>query len=579
MQKKPSMRQLSWWYFSSFTILGMMLVPFTAQPQSSLDTIYHLHGTVIDGITGKPVAHALVTSTDRRLAAMTNTEGHFVVELSVPPRASAQGDGNPPLAGRLAGRYGMPGGRNTIQLLAQRPDFLPNTEPINLPLDDSLNTENVLLKLMRGGNIAGRVTAAGTDSTRGVRVELLRRQVLDGLYTWTQAGNAQVKADGTFRFTRLEPGAYSVMSAEWAGDQASRADPSSAHEQYPPDFLGDTPSFESATKLSLHYGEELQTALHLRAAAYFPVVVPVQNVPPSTPVSVRLVGVNTFNGFGLGWDTREGAVTGSLPSGSYTLLITSFGPHPAALSLPFTVTDHALQHGAVALAPGNDIPVRIHQDFSASSGTGAASPQAGFSSPSNRAEQPPLNLSLRPEDLGAINGGGMMRRRDDGSIVLANTQPGRYHVQANAVRGYIASLTSGNIDLLREPLAVGDSGSADPLDVTLRDDGATLSGTVDPGADTFAGHTSIFLLPTGGSGQTYQGYVFESGQFTMGNIAPGSYRLLALPAGRAAQQIPYRDATAMRAYNGVGTTLTLSAGQNASVQVSMTDVSKVAKEQ
>lgn len=581
------MRQLSLWYLRLFSIFGMMFAPFAAQSQSGLDTIYHLHGTVIDGITGKPIAHALVTSTDRRLAVMTNIEGHFAVELSVPPRASAQAGSGSFIAGRLPGRSGMPGGGNMIQLLAQRPDFLPDTEPIDLPLDDSLNTANVSLKLMRGGNIVGRVTAAGADSTRGVRVELLKRQVLDGLYTWTQAGNAQVKADGTFRFTRLEPGTYSVMSAEWAGDQASRADLSAASEQYPPDFLGDTPSFESATRLALHHGEELQTTLHLRAAAYFPVAIPVQNVPPSTPVSVRLVGVNTFNGFGLGWNTRDGAVTGSLPSGRYTLLIASFGPHPAALSLPFTVTDRALQHGAVALASGSDIPVRIHQDFTASSSTGAASPQAAFSSLSSHGEQPPLNLFLRPEDLGGGNGGGIMRRRDDGSIALENAQPGRYFVQANAMRGYIASLTSGNVDLLHEPLVVSASGSADPLDVTLRDDGATLSGTVnpnadasgDPGADTHPGHTSLLLLATDGSGRMYQGYVFGGGSFTMGNIAPGAYRLLALPTGRPSQQIPYRDATAMKAYKSVGTTLTLSAGQNASVQVRMTELGDLAKEQ
>lgn len=554
------------WYARLF-LLGWAAAASThaRSEQSSLDTIYHLHGTVVDGVTGKPVGRALVTSADRRLATLTDGEGHFSVDLSVPPN---------PASTTAQKIFGFQGG--FLVLTATRPGFLADGRMTNIAFD-SVNAKDVVLKLMPAARISGHVTALGLDSVSGVQVSLLKRQVQDGAYTWMQVNTRAAGPEGVFRFTNLEPGEYTIMSSEWAGDRAATPAPNEITEQYPPDFLGDSATFAGATKLQVRYGDELQTALQLRAAPFFPVLVPVQNQPQNAPVSVRLVGGDTFNGLRLGWDGRAGAVTGSLPAGSYTLLISSSGTQPAAASVPITVAGRPLQHAPVALKSGGEVTVHVHDEISGPSATRAGSELTGAVS-GGRTRQQSFNLFLRPEDFSAGIGGAGTKTGDDGSVVLEHPLPGRYLVQTYTSRGYVAAITSGNVDLLHEALAVGEGGSADPIDVTLRDDGATLTGTVDYGTEASTDPVSLLLLPTDGSSHISQGFTQGSAKFNINNIAPGTYRLLAVHAGRQQEQVPYRDTQAMKAYSSQGTLITLTAGGSASVKVGLSELSDAAKQ-
>jgi hypothetical protein len=119
----------------------------TAFPQAAGDTIYHLHGTVVNGVTGKVIARALVVSGDRRLATMTDDEGHFAVDLSVPPHPD---DSNavPPTARRVMLMAG------NLILTAQKPGYLPTPQPTILSIDDALSAQAIQIKLMSLYSIA-----------------------------------------------------------------------------------------------------------------------------------------------------------------------------------------------------------------------------------------------------------------------------------------------------------------------------------------------------------------------------------------------------------------------------------------
>jgi hypothetical protein len=158
---------------------------------------------------------------------------------------------------------------------------------------------------------------------------------------------------------------------------------------------------------------------------------------------------------------------------------------------------------------------------------------------------------------------------------------GRYWVQVSPHRGYVASLTSGGVDLLREMLVVAPGSTSAPIYVTLRDDGAKLSGTI-------AGTNPAKNQSNATGGQSYFAVVciqmdgdvarsvFQSsssnGKFSFGNLAPG--RFLVIAKRIAVQQgilqlqgLEYRNEKVMRQLISKGTAVTLEARQSAEIQV------------
>ena len=221
----------------------MLLLPLwgtcvcAAFPQTSSDTVYHLRGAVIDSLTGKPLPHALVYSADHRLATMTDREGHFAVDLSVPP-APVPSPNSILYTGRAAMLFG--GG---LQLLAKKPGFLDAEVPVEINFNDKEAVANAELRLTPVASIAGRVSAASTDGAERVRVSLFSHQVQDGSYRWMQVAVAETDSRGEYSFGHLKPGEYTTMTAEWRGDQPFVPPSSTASsEEYPPAFMETPPT-------------------------------------------------------------------------------------------------------------------------------------------------------------------------------------------------------------------------------------------------------------------------------------------------------------------------------------------------
>src|SRR6185369_14251687 len=77
--------------------------------------------------------------------------------------------------------------------------------------------------------------------------------------------------------------------------------------------------------------------------------------------------------------------------------------------------------------------------------------------------------------------------------VLKNVERGTYIVDITPIgREYVQSARLGNVDLLREPVTIDSE--QDPVEITLRDDGAELSGTVEGSAGAV-----VVAIPTGGA--------------------------------------------------------------------------------
>jgi hypothetical protein len=156
---------------------------------------------------------------------------------------------------------------------------------------------------------------------------------------------------------------------------------------------------------------------------------------------------------------------------------------------------------------------------------------------------------------------------------MENVLPGRYWLRLNTSRGYVASASLGNVDLLRQPLVV-TSGPSAPIEIEVRDDTAEIDATVTglgpPTAD-LASQSSrprawVYCIPLPDSpGQFKQTIVGADVQFQDRMMAPGGYRILAFTSRQL--HLPYRDAEAMKAFEARGPAVHLSAGQKVSVEV------------
>ncbi len=522
------------------SLLLCLVSPPGLHPQAATaaDTTYTLHGTTLNGATGKPLARVLVVSNDHRLATLSDSEGHFTLTV----RAQAQATDN-------GGQHFF--GRNALNLQAQRPGYFFQPFSGTIQLDQPQASGEIQLKLMPEAVLSGTVSSEEADAAHGVSVMLLQHRVQDGTPIWTFRQNATTDLRGGFRFANLSPGEYTVMTGEWSGGRPLPLDPTAVHQEYPPVFCGDTPDLASATKLQVKFGDSPRADIHLHRSTYYPVTMPVAGVSPG--VNVRITEPDGFGGYGLGYDGREHAVTGWLPTGSYTVLLSSYGPTPAFALLPLHVNAGPVRTGAVALTPARSIPVRVQSQLTRTETQGHLG----------------VNVYLQPLDPGLNAAGGASQADKGPDLVLENVQPGHYLVHVQSYLGYVASLRSGGVDLLRDPLVIGSNGGADPIDLVLRDDAATVTGTVKTGDSALPERTYVVLLPIGSTQQMPQSMAGPDGKFTLANVAPGSYRLLAMR--NFPFQIPYRDAEAMQAWDNKGVVVSVVAAQQLEADVPLLD--------
>jgi len=180
----------------------------------------------------------------------------------------------------------------------------------------------------------------------------------------------------------------------------------------------------------------------------------------------------------------------------------------------------------------------------------------------------------------------------DDTLAIEGAPAGTYWVRVHSTRGYSASIRSGNLDLQHQPLVVGAGGGASPIEITMRDDTAEISGTVAGlpsaaaalgqagGGRGFSSYSSIggqagvliYCIPVAGSsGQFAQISVSPDGSFTSSGLAPGAYRLLAFDRER--QDLEYRNPEIMQAYDSRGPVVRLLAGQKERVQLQLISTS------
>lgn len=545
-----------------------------AQPQSLDHTLASLHGMVRDAVTGEGVPRALVrVEGDSATGALTDGDGRFSIpNLPVGPEqlsivkpgyldfsramTSAAGSSN---AGPFL--YAAPNGGHNVMVAADMPE--------------------VVFTLSPTGAIRGQVELSSGDSAQGIALSLAHRVVQQGRDVWQSMAVTKVGSDGSFRFGGLADGDYALYSAPAMDNDLDEASgPAGAGQRYgfAAYYYPDAREPSGLSAIHVAAGQQAQANLTLSLEPFQPV-----NATVSFPQGV-------FAGMGMEFsavvtdsagrqlpytaqfDTESHSARVELPDGNYTLLITANprnrgnGPleqHSAGVlsgSVDFAVADRPIPNLRCVLSPIPSSPVEVTVIYN----TGQAIGPGQLALVTVSSAQGWVDDSMVSE---FASGHG------PGAMAATYTRPGSYWVSMHAQQhGFCeAALTAGGANLAREPLVIGASGSSLPMQLTLRDDCASLEVSL-PETDSSitAGDEqsyTVYVVPDFDSTADVQRVTLRSstgGSMTVPDLAPGNYHVYTF-AGSV--EFAYHNADARAAMSSRAQAVTLSPAATASLDV------------
>ena len=534
---------------------------------------YTVRGTVVNSVTHAAVPHALVFSTDNRFAKLTDDEGHFEFKVQRPPGEQNPGSHTAYLGysgpARVSSRVVSAAG---VAFLARKPGYFQSQPGETWTGAEGDSSTEIKIEMVPEALIVGRVNLPATDGTEKIQVQVYRRQVQEGRAQWVPAGSVSSRANGEFRFANLQEGEYKLFTQELLDRDPLTFNPRGQLFGYPPLYYPAAADFESAAVIHLKAGETFSAALAPVRREYYPVRLGVLNAAQGGGLRISVEPqAHRGPGYSLGYNPNEGIIQGMLPNGNYTLEVTKYGEAGASGALNFSVNGAPVQGPSVTLAPNPLIEVRVKDERTRVDNTFA---------PGARNLLNGMNVRLVPS--AEFGQGNLLWLRppknpEDETLTFGNAHPATYQLRAGCnAPGYVAGVSSGGRDLLRQPLVVGIGTTVPPLEVTIRDDGAQVDGSIEnwlrqaqnaPMPPLLPGTTAVvlFLPLTDSSGQFCEAWVSPTGDFHLPQVAPGDYRVIAFE--RAPGQLEYGNAEAMKKYESKGLVLRLVAGQSEHLRI------------
>jgi len=528
-----------------------------------------VRGRVLNRVTNEPIGRALVTTVGDEYAAITDDRGLFEMKIAEQRQEAANVAGSRP-AGDDIGVISQFETARAFQ--AKRPGFLENRQPAIGDADQKSKEIEVTIYLVPEALIVGRVAVPGSEGDVRIRCELYRHQTIEGRERWQPAGNFTTWGSGEFRFSGLEAGTYRLITHEEMDRDSVAPGPGAQLFGYPPIYYPNTTDFSLASPIVVKAGETAQANVTVARRQYYRVRIPVRNTPLAGANVTVYPTEHWGPGWSLGYNPVQRVIEGMLPDGDYTVELEIFGETTSTGVAHFLVKGEALEGAPLYSVPDSSVTVNVRTEFQSVRNGESQESAETFS----RERLVNLVVTLRPlEEFGSTGRESSARPvegTENRTLTILNVRPGRYHVVAQATNGYVASIRSGGVDLLNQPLVVGPGGGVPPIEITLRDDGAEVSGTVEGAAGVKEhwqqGRTNIpkywrvFLLPIGRMiWQEPPWYRTWDGTFRLSNVPPGEYLVVAYEEYQKDLNLPLGDEEFVRGLEGKGQRIHVETGE------------------
>lgn len=539
----------------TFRLLLVLSFAFTiASAQQSATDTFTVEGVVVNSQTGKPVPRALVQiQMEPVQSVLTGSEGEFSF-TKVKAGGATITVQKPGYFGPRAHTQGIPG----VVQAEIGPDH-----------------PRIVIKMAPEAVIWGHVTGRDDEPLEGAQVEVLGSSFNNRLRQMFPQGSVSTDEDGNYRIANLPAGRYLIrVHATSGARRILGAANAKSEEGYLPLYYPGSPDLASAEKIDLMPGQRLEASFSLTPVPAFRIAGAVvasgewkQVYPPSIVDSMGQV-LFTVSRFNAGSSTFEFQ---AIPAGSYFLRVGGqdqqdhavFTEHPLVVSQ--TVTGLK-----VVLHPGVDIPVVVRTQF----GKPRDPCSMSYSLPNGEAKQtdcsnfPAASVELISTSSTYLDFNTNADSPTDSSAFFGvhAVTPGTYTVRATATfGGYVQSVRCGSQDLLREPLVVPLTGSAGTIEVTVRDDAATLKVQVLSEKPLQQG--LVVLVPD--DELAAEPRVIGGGkvsEFVYSPLAPGAYKVFAFDA---AEGVDYDNPEFLAKYESSAAGIRVAANDNASVAVNV----------
>jgi Carboxypeptidase regulatory-like domain len=595
MQRPPSIprRQL---LFSVALLSGLIIsapnpshsqneVPQEQNQSSAQTTLFGpeatLHGIVRNAASGEPVPRALVrVNGDALSGTLTDSDGRFEIP-KVP-------------SGPQEVQVTKPGYLDQAE--AGLDNVVENTHGYARNVIVAVNMPDVVFSMSPVNSIRGQVQLSTGDPAEGIQITLLKRTIQDGRVAWQRAANAKTNSEGIYRFGGLADGSYAVytepaMDSETATNLVEDGSGANvARSGYPSVFYPDSRDLAGAAKITISAGEQAQANISLALEPFLEVSASV-TFPGSTRASRsspdqsgRSISVQVMDAQGhqlpysAQYDQSTNTAQAILPDGTYSLVavatmqrVFAASPRDAAPTtvqeipalvgqVDFTVAGHPATGLRLPLASSRAIPVQVSVVHSAAS-----------SSNPGRNE-----VFITLSQTGAWITDGMVmsfaQGSSDGTLSSSFVPPGTYWAHTSiAQKGMCeASLTAAGASLAREPLVLGGSGSTQQLNLSLRDDCASLTlSSPQSIASLTAGEEPfyiVFVVPDFDSTSDVVPQTLRpstGGKIILSGLTPGNYHVYAFNRPVA---LEYRNPAALANLPSQTVTLSPSATSDLTVE-------------
>ena len=504
---------------------GQQACPFTTGNQGG----FNIAGTIVHADGNQPLGQTYVVlgSTLRRqdqVYCVTADDGRFAF-TNLP-----------------AGKYDLSARKPGFRTQSFRGEDSFSTAIVTGP---NLDSEHIVFPLHASAKLSGHALDEEGDPVTSATVFLFRKGISGGLSSTRMAGQKNTDSSGRFHFGDLEAGTYvlAVSGRPWyaaranippqpqAPDPQATAELAARDVAYPITYYTDSTDPDAASPITLAEGGAAQVTMTLRATPSLHIAVddPSAKMPNQRAmVQVMQLGPGGFPmmvNAETQW-TPDGLHLSGLTTGRYQVMLNQFGQGQPKL----------LGRKVIDLTGDAKLDLASDSDKLSISG------QVTLENPSE--EKRRLGLQFMNSSSGYPV---MPTVEADGSFTVSdgNLVPGRYELRLTNPDHYIKSIvvkgakySNGILDL-----AQGNSAQITIVAGSGRghvDGMAVLDDKPFPGA-------LVLLLAQDQNHGSFVGrdQTDSDGTFTIANVPPGRYTLLAIDDGH---DLPYRDPAALKPY-------------------------------
>jgi hypothetical protein len=439
----------------------------------------------------------------------------------------------------------------------------------------------VVLKLTPEGVIYGRITGADGEPIENFAVRVMVSRVVNGRKHWEQQGGQPTDDEGQFRIAELRPGTYYVKAGPGMQPLPRLANSQMQPEGYPGTFYPGARDLETATPIQVEPGRQYRAEFSMQPVPMYKVAGVVTGVPLGPNGNSMGAAIQLFSSdgdvatAGVRFNPQAGTFNmDAVPAGMYTLVVSSQDPvnrRQLTARIPLTVTGDVAGVRLV-LGPSPTIPVNVRTEPTRADSQQQNRMTVTFDGPNGtrtaELAAPPVNVMLESMGPGLMNRGSyasLEGQPGNQTFGLRNVQPGTYRVEITPTGSwYVQSAHCGSVDLLREELQVAIGGSVEPIEVALRDDIASLRGSVSTNGQPV--QATVLVVPAEAPRLAKLVLSQQDGSFYVGGLAPGDYRVLALDS---ADDLEYAEPEGLRDFSASMQSVRLSPNQQGIVTVEL----------